>query len=254
MQKKIVPRLEVTTQQYIYKYMPVNEFAIRSLINNDLYFNHLDNFNDPFDCACNFYRGEEKDAISNRRYIDGYDKYFDNEESDFSKIIKDIVGICCFTEKENDFLMWSHYANGHRGICLKFEWKKDSTFFEGLKVQYDDKLPIVGHFLNKEFNKEEAAMTILTKLKPWEREAEIREIVIDPTNRLKKFAPHSLAGVTFGESVSNDNIILIKNIIKQHGGYKNLTYSQAKFNRETSLVDIKPVTLESKQALEVNLE
>ena len=254
MQKTIVPRLEVTTKQYIYKYMPISEFAIRSLINNELYFNHPDNFNDPFDCTCKFYRGEEKDAISNRQYIDGYDKFFDNEESGFSKIIKDIIGICCFTEKENDFLMWAHYANGHRGICLKFEWEKDSDFFKGLKVNYSNEIPTVGHFMNKEFGPEAARATILTKLDPWAYEAEIREIIPNPkdNDRLKRFAPHSLVEIIFGEKISDYDETLIKNIINQHGKYKNLTFSRAEFNRETSQVDIKPVALGSKPALEVN--
>ena len=95
-------------------------------------------------------------------------------------------------------------------------------------------------------------MTILTKLKPWKREAEIREIIADPINRLKKFAPHSLVGIIFGEKISDSDEILIKNIINQHGKYKNLTFSQAEFNRETSQVDIKPITLESKHSLEFN--
>ncbi len=256
MQKRIVPKLEATTQQYIYKYMPINEFSIRSLINNELFFNHPDNFNDPFDCTCKFYRGEEKDAIFIRGYIDGYDKCLDNEESTFSKGFKNSVGISCFTEKENDFLMWSHYANGHRGICLKFDWKRDPSFFQGFKVNYSNEIPTVGHFMNKEFDSEAARATILTKLEPWAYEAEIRAIITDPKSddRLKKFAPNSLVEIIFGEKISNDDKTLIKNIINQHGKYKNLKFSQAEFNRETSQVDIKPVALESKYALDVNLE
>ena len=29
-------------------------------------------------------------------------------------------GVCCFSEKKDDILMWSHYADGHKGFCLEF--------------------------------------------------------------------------------------------------------------------------------------
>jgi hypothetical protein len=33
--------------------------------------------------------------------------------------------ISCFSETNNDFLMWSHYASSHSGICLEFEVAED---------------------------------------------------------------------------------------------------------------------------------
>jgi hypothetical protein len=34
--------------------------------------------------------------------------------------------ISCFSEANDDFLMWSHYASSHSGICLEFEVTKDA--------------------------------------------------------------------------------------------------------------------------------
>jgi hypothetical protein len=34
----------------------------------------------------------------------------------------------CFSETNNDFLMWSHYASKHSGICLEFSLENNSTF------------------------------------------------------------------------------------------------------------------------------
>lgn len=40
----------------------------------------------------------------------------------------DNSAIACFTENNNNFLMWSHYASAHHGICLEFEVPtKDKT-------------------------------------------------------------------------------------------------------------------------------
>lgn len=33
----------------------------------------------------------------------------------------DNSAIACFTDKNDNFLMWSHYASAHHGICLEFE-------------------------------------------------------------------------------------------------------------------------------------
>jgi hypothetical protein len=35
---------------------------------------------------------------------------------------------CCFSESNNDFLMWSHYASKHSGICLEFSIDSSSEF------------------------------------------------------------------------------------------------------------------------------
>lgn len=36
--------------------------------------------------------------------------------------------VTCFSETNNDFLMWSHYASKHSGICLEFNIENGSTF------------------------------------------------------------------------------------------------------------------------------
>ena len=35
--------------------------------------------------------------------------------------------IACFSDDPNNFLMWSHYASGHTGVCLKFAVNEDSS-------------------------------------------------------------------------------------------------------------------------------
>ena len=43
------------------------------------------------------------------------------------------VGVLCFASKEDNLLMWAHYANNHEGICLELD--PSSDFFNG---QYKD--------------------------------------------------------------------------------------------------------------------
>lgn len=39
------------------------------------------------------------------------------------------VGVLCFTSKEDNLLMWSHYAQNHEGICIEFD--SNAEFFNG---------------------------------------------------------------------------------------------------------------------------
>ena len=35
--------------------------------------------------------------------------------------------VACFTTTFDNFLMWSHYANGHNGVCIGYETEKEET-------------------------------------------------------------------------------------------------------------------------------
>lgn len=49
---------------FFYKFRPINEHTDSLLINNELYFNHPDNFNDPFDCKLDcFHKGTRDEWI-----------------------------------------------------------------------------------------------------------------------------------------------------------------------------------------------
>ncbi len=72
------------------------------------------------------------------------------------KAIYDEYYIACFTEKNDDAAMWGHYASGHRGICLIFEFEEqdgkiylemeENQSLELYKVQYSSEPPTVNVF------------------------------------------------------------------------------------------------------------
>ena len=49
--------------------------------------------------------------------------------------LKDLAYMTCLTENNDNMLMWSHYANSHKGICVEYDLKKI----------IDDPYKIVGH-------------------------------------------------------------------------------------------------------------
>lgn len=244
--------LETTSEKYIYKYFPVNEFTIRTLINNELFFSNPIDFNDPFDCQfiLNLVEGSEaeKELIDKMQLSDEERNLFESKglrsqlssglTPRFRTELAKLIGVTCFTEKPNDFLMWSHYAKSHTGICLKFDWKIHEDYFQGTKVIYDNSLPIIEYSSSQGFQNQ-IPKIVSTKLSHWSHENEIRSAVeIKSDNRCISFNPAALTGIIFGDQASEKDIDLIKRIVDLHDGYEKLSFERATLSREQSKIII----------------
>lgn len=102
--------------------------------------NHHDFFNDPFECWCEILTGfPSKNEKSTRRHNiiqacglddaedtitdENYESYIGSlvgSEPDIASLINS-ARITCFSERPDNLLMWSHYADGLRGFCLQFD-------------------------------------------------------------------------------------------------------------------------------------
>lgn len=128
----------------MYKYQSFNEFSKKNLENHVLYFNKFDQFNDPFDCWCIENNGIPDPDMERERFLaviktwgfsvdkerDALEYYHDYlpELGDLPGCVDQIKAqarISCFSAEADNFLMWSHYADGLRGFCI--EW--DETVF-----------------------------------------------------------------------------------------------------------------------------
>jgi hypothetical protein len=78
-------------------------------------------------------------------------------------------GILCFSNTWRNPVLWGHYADKHKGLCLGFEVSNNVLG----KVDYvDSRLPVPTE-LNEEFMKK----LLFTKFKHWEYEQEYRVYV-----------------------------------------------------------------------------
>lgn len=102
---------------------------------------------------------------------------------------KETALISCFSKRNDSILMWSHYANAHKGVCIEFE-RPDSIDFKD--VVYSKRRPYmkaykaVSHaialdILGKKENEEELAKYLKDTLNPffvkstdWSYEEEVR--------------------------------------------------------------------------------
>ena len=105
------------------KYRAINKYTISSLVNSELYFASPETLNDPFDCsveipkaleaAISLAKGATKDLLIKLR-----------NEGEYFGTIQDMLlryGVCSFSTDETNPLLWSHYSDEHRGLCLMYD-------------------------------------------------------------------------------------------------------------------------------------
>lgn len=185
---------DVTT---LYKYFTVNNRTLDAVRTGAFWFANPSSFNDPFDCALTIahdgleesvrhavrvairdglldagtvpadgYRASPRDAVAYREFRERLEWLFNN------------VGILCITEVPDDLLMWSHYANSHRGFCLGFERTEQNILGRQARpVVYQDDYPrLTAANFDKKTNPNSADVLWLTKSTHWAYEREWRLI------------------------------------------------------------------------------
>jgi hypothetical protein len=93
--------------------------------------------------------------------------------------------VYCLTPDAESILMWSHYADNHRGICLEFGVFND-LFSKARQIAYRSEYP---RWMPHEFEvqQERTIEIILTKAADWSYEREFRIVSLMPGS-----APHWL--------------------------------------------------------------
>ncbi|MCD4741850.1 MAG: DUF2971 domain-containing protein [Desulfobacteraceae bacterium] len=237
---------------YLYKFEKISEQALRNLKNAQIFFNTPSSFNDPFDCSVL----EASVVLEPEDYISIF-KHYINEKgivldcdirniSDIPEKYKNQIftglqqslkqkqyqwlfetGCTCFSERKDYILMWSHYADDHKGFCLEFN-TSFKPFQKAIKVEYSDTFPSVNSTKliaeNPEFDKETLS-PILTKYKCWCYEKEWRIFHREP-NKPYGYDVDALNAVYFGSAADDTDIEIVCLLLQ--GQSKNTKFYKAR--------------------------
>jgi hypothetical protein len=121
------------TDYCCYKYRAINKYLIDSLIKSQLFFAPRKQLNDPFDCNIDISGALDRllqpEGIA--RFAEGKTKFdrlkkLRENEDDLDKFNIEVekLGICSFSLTLDETLMWSHYANDHKGVCLRYDFSE----------------------------------------------------------------------------------------------------------------------------------
>lgn len=134
--------------------------ALDDLKRRRLKVSRLDDMNDPFELlAVSMKRKEHRDALRGLK-----------------KDMDAFCGALCFSRSWSHPMLWSHYADKHRGICLGFEIPKEKAIlisYSATRLSFDLEAQ-----LSKNTRDEKLGLKLMTtKYEGWKYEDEVRLIV-----------------------------------------------------------------------------
>jgi hypothetical protein len=211
----------------LYKYASL-ETAKLILNNQTMYFQTAINFNDPFELHLGFIE-PKKDYINDfLAFIKKKNLYNPELEEELRTIgdeemamaliqalinCRSTYGIMCLSKKNDNTLMWSHYADKHKGVCIGFRVPTLSGPTITVEVKYVDEIKSLEHSF---VTSASTVHWMCTKSKIWEYEEEVRMIDITH-NGIFPFAKFCLCEIYFGMATPQEEIEALKSIIKQKG-------------------------------------
>ena len=101
-----------------------------------------------------------------------------NFAAEFLDKASEHVAIACFIATYSNILMWSHYANAHKGFVVGFDtsWENFRLGWGLFPVEYSDDRAIVDFVPMRGLEHEEVFRLAKTKSKHWSYELEYRQI------------------------------------------------------------------------------
>lgn len=224
----------------LYKYRTID--SVKKLLENHcIYFPSCRELNDPFESAVNLLK-----EYTPKQYYDSFVfAGMTPEEAkeltrqvfsgiiDGDTIIKNLtekvissVGYYCMTTKPDNLLMWAHYADSHKGVCLKFDILKDlDSFLVPVPVDYNSRYKDFD-CLNGDL------LSVLRRKSPdWMYEDEYRIIKTDHQG-LWNIKQDCLVEIIFGCRTSEkdkESIISLAN----SSGFTGITYFEAREKKDS---------------------
>lgn len=231
----------------VYKYTSVN--TAKLIIENcSIRFTVPSVFNDPFEFSLDLFEFDisnqqcrekfkrdlkmnqsltrhERNKLVNQTTIAEY-------KTAYRKILnlqRELSLVFCSSEKNDDILMWSHYADFHRGVCIGFYLP---TLHEKLdcltmKVNYVEEMHPKNFFSATHHEKSLTLMNwIFTKSSCWSYEREVRSLIKNENDERNIheigfqnifLSPSQVCEIYFGMNTSDVDIADIKVLLKKKG-------------------------------------
>lgn len=223
----------------LYKYRSMDgEFgrtAVKdAIVGNRLFWQNPLNFNDPFDCKPTWVM-DETPAQRARRIADlariefpqmtrklrrGFRQYVEHKSRGISKQALNYYhhkhvnqwAVTCFSMVCDSLLMWAHYADSHKGVCLIFDEILTPSPFVAFKVYYSGKRPL--RYENEQGDAmEEFKKAVLTKGADWSYEQECRFMDYRSAAGYRSFPPEALRGVILGANISDADASFVRSLV-----------------------------------------
>lgn len=212
----------------LYKFCPVDIFASDIFCRQVLWFSRPDSFNDPYDCLPILETKIDEEGYRNYLMTAWSELHQTSSPSELARNVEvqmeqswplnkasidrfkeeyqqrlNSLGVFSTSERFDSVVMWSHYANKHKGICLELDPSTLSQNISFLKIKYLSERPVINLFIDY---KNANQISVQVKNCEWKYEKEWR-IVIATQDNTPQFPceitlPEGmLTGVIMGERI-----------------------------------------------------
>ena len=234
-----------------FKYRPINRRLFEVLESESIYFARPSDLNDPFDCQINVARSLrhaiQRSSGENLAILQRVEKRLAGLIASVQEIASEVGVWSCSVNGLNP-VMWSHYANEHKGVCIAYMLPDriitpdaNTGFMGSSPVKYASQ-PLVEWFLGltessvprEAWDFAAAVMLILLESKPpaWAYEEEGR--IISRRPGAVSVGTEPVVQVTFGLRVSDEDRSAVIRVL-QNKGYKASMYNVVRTDEDYGL-------------------
>jgi len=228
---------------YCYKYLPFDDGSRKVITEGTIKYTCPLDFNDPFDCApcysessLNNVGTTKRELISrigkakgwspakriqNKRKVAAQLKSFIGSEKHKNSMLTQ-VGVLCLSRDPTSVLMWSHYAEFHKGFVVEFKIPVSGYREDALKpginlipfpITYSSDRPVIEY--GKESDQETIDKALLTKFEAWSYEEEMRVIEHERGPGIHTYVrDERLNAVIAGMKMSEANVHLLQSDVE----------------------------------------
>ena len=187
----------IPSKLYKYRSLAGESFRYTQSIfaRNELHCSSLSAFNDPFEGY--FALVMPSHAPEQQRQYGPWANELANRK------VQGAASVCAFSEKNDDILMWAHYADSHHGISIEFSPSRSPNMRHDLcDVRYLSMFKEVEHGAVPD-DDDLMRLVCTAKARHWGYESEWR--IVTNNAGAYKFPASCLTGVILGCRVSPDN-------------------------------------------------
>lgn len=228
------------TPERLYRYQSLEGDGLSHLRatiqQGDVFFADPTSFNDPFECRFSMSvdgtegqwaeflcrpdllefhglpPGSRPTPAQKRMWRESLEGSVDELAEKYRAKLKRDVGVLCLAERNDNLLMWSHYADVHRGVCLGIAPDIDPLIaMELMKVSYQDEYPELKY--HERNDGEWPGVTLATKSRQWEYEAEwrvVRVVRVGHGAGLHRLRPGALTDIILGSEIAENAAVQIR--------------------------------------------
>lgn len=229
---------ELPTQpSHLYKYQRLTAHSLASVLNDTVWLSKPTAFNDPFDCAITLSEEKfeesrnhavagiaQKQGISSEKLVQFNEEFFKDDLAAYEQLRTSLrselqtIGILSLSAIPDHILMWSHYADHHKGFCIEYDCSEGTQLKKlATQVTYAEEIPL---FSSADIADGKTSsfidVAIFTKAAQWKYEQEWRLFAIEGGRSYQ--APSNVTSLIFGARMSSDEKIMMHRSLRHKEG------------------------------------